>query len=223
MMAGVLLAAGASTRMGAPKALAAAGRESFLVRGVRNLWSACDAVMVVLGSRAPVVRRRAELEFEQLVNDGRLQADLQKARSHGSRGLEAHFVVNRGWQKGMLSSAREGLRAALAVGPEAVLVMPVDHPDVNPRTVAMVGELMHEAMKACRTPRERKAFAYALMPRFDGLRGHPLAISPALAVAIVKDKKAEDLSDAVRRHARLVGYVDVADAGVVRNRNTPKD
>jgi len=58
-MAGVLLAAGASTRMGHPKALAAAGRESFLVRGVRNLWSACDAVMVVLGSRAPVVRRRA--------------------------------------------------------------------------------------------------------------------------------------------------------------------
>ena len=34
---------------------------------------------------------------------------------------------------------------------------------------------------------------------------------------------AEDLSDAVRRNARLVGYVDVTDAGILRNRNTPRD
>jgi hypothetical protein len=30
-------------------------------------------------------------------------------------------------------------------------------------------------------------------------------------------------ADAVRRNARLVGYLDCGDAGVVRNRNRPRD
>ena len=34
---------------------------------------------------------------------------------------------------------------------------------------------------------------------------------------------AADLSDAIRRNARQVNYMDVGDAGVVRNRNTPRD
>jgi CTP:molybdopterin cytidylyltransferase MocA len=223
MNVGVLLAAGASTRMGSPKPLVRSGRESFLARGVRNLWSACDAVVVVLGSRAPVVRRRAELEFERLVREGRLHDQLQDAHRHGSNGLEAHFVVNRQWQRGMFSSVREGLLAARAFKHDSVVVLPVDHPDVKPATVAGLAALMNDALKAGRTRKERSAFSYALIPRHRRLRGHPLVLSPALAAAIVADRKASDLSDAVRRNARLIGYVDVDDPGIVRNRNTPKD
>ena len=61
------------------------------------------------------------------------------------------------------------------------------------------------------------------MPRFRRRRGHPVALSPALARAVAADTGAEDLSDAIRRNARLVGYLEVGDAGVVRNRNTPRD
>jgi hypothetical protein len=32
---------------------------------------------------------------------------------------------------------------------------------------------------------------------------------------------ARDLSDGIRRNARLVGYLDVADKGIVANHNTP--
>jgi hypothetical protein len=46
-------------------------------------------------------------------------------------------------------------------------------------------------------------------------------VSAALARAIVADRGAADLSDAVRRNARLVGFLDVPDAGILRNRNTP--
>jgi hypothetical protein len=49
-----------------------------------------------------------------------------------------------------------------------------------------------------------------------------VALSPALAAAIVRDRIAENLSDAVRRSARLVGYLDTADPGVVRNVNMPR-
>jgi CTP:molybdopterin cytidylyltransferase MocA len=223
MNVGVLLAAGASTRMGSPKALARAARESFLASGVRRLWSACDAVVIVLGSKSTVVRRHAELEFERLVGEGRLHDDLTRARRHGARGLEAHFVVNRQWQRGMYSSVREGLRAARAFKPESVMVLPVDHPDVRVATVQSLAGLLEAAIGSCRTAKERREFRYALVPRFRRRRGHPLALSPALADAIARDARARDLSDAVRRSARLVGYVDVEDAGVVRNRNTPKD
>ena len=66
-------------------------------------------------------------------------------------------------------------------------------------------------------------FAYALVPRHKRRRGHPLALSPALARSVAADATAVDLSDAVRRNARLLGYLDVTDAGVTRNRNTPRD
>ena len=123
----------------------------------------------------------------------------------------------------MLSSAREGLREALRARPEAVLVLPVDHPAVRPRTVADLGRVLTQALAACRTPRERARFSYALVPRFRRRRGHPIALSPALARAVATDPDAEDLSDGIRRNARLVGYLEVSDAGVVRNRNRPRD
>jgi CTP:molybdopterin cytidylyltransferase MocA len=223
MNVGVLLAAGASTRMRSLKALSRAGRESFLAGGVRRLWSACDAVVIVLGAKSTVVRRHAELEFQRLVGEGRFHHDLRQAKRHGARSLEAHFVVNRDWPKGMYSSVREGLKAARAFAPDTVLVLPVDHTDVRSATVQALAGLVQAALAACRTPRERKVFRYALVPRHRRRRGHPLALSPALADAIARDRLAADLAEAVRRNARLVGYIDVDDPGILRNRNTPRD
>ncbi len=220
MNVGILLAAGASRRMGRSKPLVRARGMSFLAAGLRHLWSVCDAVVVVLGSDAPRVRAEVEAEFERLVKSGKLRRDLQSARRHGAAGLEARFVVNRRWPEGMLSSARVGLRAALALDPEAVLVLPVDHPVVRPETARALAAAMREALGALGKKRRRGGFAYALIPRYRHRRGHPIALSPALAGAVARDRGAADLSDAVRRSARLVGYLDCADAGILRNRNT---
>jgi CTP:molybdopterin cytidylyltransferase MocA len=217
---GVLLAAGASRRMGRNKALMRLGGQTFLARGVRQLWSACDAVIVVLGADAKRARAAMEEEFVRLVEVGALHRDLASARRHGAQALEVRFVVNRAWRRGMLGSSRLGLRAALRLGPETVLVLPVDHPGVKSATVRALAEAMRAALGAYRGSRSKpSAFAYALVPRYRRRRGHPLALSPVLAKAIVADSGATDLSDAVRRSARLVGYLDCGDAGVVRNRN----
>jgi CTP:molybdopterin cytidylyltransferase MocA len=61
-----------------------------------------------------------------------------------------------------------------------------------------------------------------VVPRYRRRRGHPVVLTAALADAIASDPKAEDLSDAIRRNARLIGYLDVRDAGVIRNVNRPK-
>lgn len=223
MMTGVLLAGGASRRMGAPKPLVRDGGESFAAHGIRHLWTVCGTVVVVLGARGRAVRASIEREFEELVRSGKLHRDLEHAHRGGATGLEVRFVTNPEWRSGMFSSVTAGLRAALTGRPEALLVLPVDHPRVRPGTVADVAAVLHLALVACRTPRERRGFSYAVVPRHRGFRGHPIALTPALAQAIVKDRVAGNLSEAVKRSARLVGYLDVPDRGVVRNRNRPGD
>ena len=221
MMVGVLLAAGAGTRMGRTKALVRSGSESFLARGVRSLWTVCDDVVVVLGAQATTVRRAAELEFERLLQEGRLVGDMHRAHVNGSDGLEVEFAVNAKWRSGMLGSAKVGIAAAMRRRPEAILVMPVDHPFAKPVAFEAVATLLRGALEACENDADRARLAYAIVPRWKGRRGHPLGLTPALARAVGRDREADDLSDAVRRSARLVGYVDVPDSGVVRNVNTP--
>ena len=220
MMVGVLLAGGASTRMGRPKALVRSGAESFLARGVRRLWTACDSVVVVLGADARAIQSRAEAEFERLVARGHLNEDLQQAHGHGAAGVEVRFAVNPRWKQGMFASVRCGLDSALELRPTAVMLLPVDHPSVQPITVASLAGVMLQALAACRPGREREQFSYALIPRFRCQRGHPIALSPALTRAVVAERGAENLSEAVRRNARMVGYLDVHDRGVLLNRNS---
>ncbi len=221
MNVGVLLAAGASTRMKSPKPLVKWKGHSFLVHGTRALWTSCDVVVAVLGSNGEAVRSSLEKEFTALVESGGLTRDLHEARRKGARGLELRFETNAKWKQGMLSSAKVGLAAALKSKPATIALLPVDHPEVGGETVAALTGVMVDALKAFKDG--SSAFPYALVPRFKGRRGHPLVLSPALARAIVRDKVSTDLGDAVRRHARLVGYVDVRDGGVVKNRNTPTD
>ena len=52
MIAGIILAAGASSRMGTPKALLEYRGETFVDRLVRVLGAVCDPVIVVLGYHA---------------------------------------------------------------------------------------------------------------------------------------------------------------------------
>jgi CTP:molybdopterin cytidylyltransferase MocA len=224
MNVGVLLAAGASRRMGRTKSLVASRGQSFFAHGVRHLWSACDAVVVVLGADARRVRVAAEEEFVRLVKAGALHDDLRSAHRHGAPGLEVRFALNPAWRRGMLGSVRVGLRAALRLRPECVLVLPVDHPSIRPVTVRALTAAMKAALGSYRAGSAgRTGFAYALVPRHRRRRGHPVALSPALARAVAADRDAADLSDAVRRNARLVGYLDCTDPGIVRNRNRPED
>lgn len=220
MIVGVLLAAGASTRMGSPKALARSRGQSFLVRGVRALWSTCDVVVVVLGAQGDRVQRAAGEEFNTLVERGLLAPDLSGSPGKRSGELEVRFVSNKRWKDGMYSSARTGILSALKGRPKGVMLLPVDHPEVTEGTVQSLGAMLLEALGSF-SGKASTGFAYAVVPRHRGRRGHPVALSGALASAIARDGKAESLSEAIRTHARLVGYLDVTDRGVLVNHNAP--
>jgi molybdenum cofactor cytidylyltransferase len=88
-VAGLVLAAGASTRMGTPKQLLPAGNTSLLDRVLtQTLRSRLDHVVLVLGFKANEVRRR--------IRSGR-----------GSPRLE--IIENRDYEKGISSSIITGL------------------------------------------------------------------------------------------------------------------
>lgn len=110
MIAGVILAAGASSRMGSPKALLEFRGETFVERLVRVLGTRCDPVIVVLGYHASAIRERV-------------------------RG--AAVTVNPDPARGQLSSLQTGLRAVPAEA-EGAMFTPVDSPAVEESTIARV-------------------------------------------------------------------------------------
>ena len=105
MTAAVILAAGASTRLGEPKQLVRLGGETLLERAVRVAREAgCEPVVVVLGAEAERVLAACDL-----------------------RG--ARVVRNEQWREGMASSVRVGVAAA--DGADGVVLMTCDQPAVT--------------------------------------------------------------------------------------------
>lgn len=112
-LAGLILAAGDSRRMGSPKALLEFNGETFLDRLILTLGGACHPVIVVLGGESERIRA------------GLLRAEL------------VTFVTNPNYQRGQLSSLQRGL-AAVPPEAEGVLFTPVDYPLVRPSTIARI-------------------------------------------------------------------------------------
>jgi molybdenum cofactor cytidylyltransferase len=108
-VAGVIMAAGRSARMGSPKALLDAGGVSFLARILNALreGGASPLLVVVADLAGPIA---------------------EEASDHGGE-----VVLNPDPSEGPISSLRAGLRA---LSPEvaAVLLCPVDHPLFGPST-----------------------------------------------------------------------------------------
>jgi molybdenum cofactor cytidylyltransferase len=112
VIAGVILAAGASSRMGGyPKALLEYQGETFVARLVRVLSTVCDPVIVVLGYHAD--------------------------RVHPIVPANARIGVNPSPERGQLSSLQTGL-AELPEDVEGFIFVPVDCPAAAPETIAAV-------------------------------------------------------------------------------------
>jgi len=116
-VASIVLAAGASSRMGRPKMLLPLGGQTLLAATVRpHLEAGRGRVVVVLGKDARRIRAEAGLPI-----DPRL-----------------HVVVNRRWRDGMSSSLRRGLDAC--AGADAVLIALGDEPGVTVDRIGLIAD-----------------------------------------------------------------------------------
>ena len=122
--AAIILAAGASTRLGQPKQLAALNGEPLLARAVRIAQQAgCSPVLVVLGAEADRIRTACPLS-------------------------NVTVVLNEHWHEGMASSIRTGIEALRNHDNEhslsGVILMTCDQPAVTPshlRALTASGEI----------------------------------------------------------------------------------
>jgi len=111
--AGVILAAGASSRMGRDKALLPWQDGTFLSAALRALRPVTELVVVVAGNNYP--------DLEPIIN------------------AEAAFmVVNRNPEEGQFSSLRLGLQEVMNHGRDAAIITLVDRPAPGDETIAQV-------------------------------------------------------------------------------------
>ena len=149
-VAGIILAAGESRRMGFPKALLRYRDETFLDTLIGLFAARCQPVIVVLGAHSDRIRERT----------------LRPAT----------FAINADYQRGQTSSMQCGLRAVPA-GAESVLFTLVDHPAVAPATLdALLAGQVHIPGPLVRVPRHHGRrghpiwFSRELIAEFLGLQ-----------------------------------------------------
>ena len=117
-------------------------------------------------------------------------------------------VENYHYERGQLSSLKAGLPAATA---SAALVHLADHPMVKPATF--------EALVAG-YGRSGKPIMIA---RYLGRRGHPVIFGRALFDELLDAPEDQGARAVVNANPSRVAYVDVDDAGVTTDLDTPAD
>jgi molybdenum cofactor cytidylyltransferase len=117
VIAGIILAAGASSRMGTPKALLDYRGETFVGRLTRVLGACSQPVIVVLGYHADILRQQIPATVT--------------------------LVINPDPSRGQLTSLQTGL-AALPAGADGFAFIPVDSPAVAEDTVAALARAFEQ-------------------------------------------------------------------------------
>jgi molybdenum cofactor cytidylyltransferase len=104
----ILLAAGASTRMGQSKQLLNVGGVPLLIHATAQAMASSNNVMVVLGANAT--------QHESILKP-----------------LSPHVAINTSWQKGLGSSIKTGVRGLLSISPhlDGIMIMVCDQPRVT--------------------------------------------------------------------------------------------
>jgi len=195
---GVVLAAGAGTRMGMPKALVVQHGEPWLARAVRLLLDAgCDRVVVVLGASAT------------------------EALAHVPTDDTVSTVINDDWSSGMASSLRAGLTAVAssAAGPSAARLSAAG-PSAAPGDAALITLVDTPGLPLEAVRRVLASAAPLARAVYDGRPGHPVLIRSAhwagIAASVSGDQGARDYLE-----AHGVADVECGDLWSGRDIDTP--
>ena len=194
--AGVILAAGESSRMGRDKALLpwppsdtlSPSKDIFLSAAIRSLALSTDFVIVIAGENeatlAPVVYANG-----------------------------ASLVVNPDPRRGQFSSLQLGLREVLNRGRDTAVITLVDRPPASTITLQALREAFEAAPQS----------VWALVPEFSGKHGHPYIAGRDLIERFLREPVTGNARDVEHRYQEHIQYLVVDDPLVALNINTPED
>jgi molybdenum cofactor cytidylyltransferase len=169
-LAAVILAAGESRRMGAPKALVPYRGSTF----VEHLLE---------------VTRHTRVGLTRIVVGAHADAIREKLSSHA-----AAIVVNQDWAKGQLSSIQTAIRSLPEEGSCGMILCPVDHPIVSAALVARLIAEFDSSGKAIILPTYRERRGHPLIFRAS-LYPELLAASPEVGAREVVWAHADEISE----------------------------
>jgi molybdenum cofactor cytidylyltransferase len=128
LLAAVILSAGASSRMGRPKALLPYREGTFLEHLIQvTRHSRIGVTRVVLGAGAETIQSVAKLD-------------------------PSGVVLNPDWELGQLSSIWTGIRSLEGIDTDGIVLCPVDHPLVSARLVSDLVDRFYDEKKAIVLP-----------------------------------------------------------------------
>ena len=195
--AGVILAAGESSRMGRDKALLpwppnanaqTRSSDTFLSAAIKSLNLSTDFVLVVAGQNeaalTPVVYSNA-----------------------------ASMIVNPDASRGQFSSLQIALREVLNRGRDTAIITLVDRPPAKPVTVQKLREAFGAAPDS----------VWGLVPESSGKHGHPFIAGRDLIERFLREPVTGNARDVEHRYQQHIQYLAVDDPNVALNINTPKD
>lgn len=194
---GIVLAAGASSRMGRDKALLpwptdvttpTTWRQTFLGAAIDMLRPHTDLVIVVAGA-----------------NENAIMPIVYAAG--------AFLITNPHPERGQFSSLHVGMQEVLNRGRDAALIALVDRPPVLPKTV----EALRAAFEAA--PDQ----VWSVVPQYEGKHGHPYAVGREMIEAFLRAPADSTARDVEHAHEEHIFYQPVNDPRVCSNIDTPED
>jgi molybdenum cofactor cytidylyltransferase len=196
-LCGLILSAGASSRMGQDKALlpwppAAASptvtKQTLLSAAIAALKPFTQAVLVVAGKNAD-----------------RIAPTITACG--------AHMVVNPDPDRGQFSSMQIGLAEVLELGHNAAMITPVDCPPLSAASLEVLRAAFEQALTRGK---------WAVAPEKDGKRGHPLFAGPALIEKLLAAPVTSNAKEVKWANADAIEYTPVSDSLLTIDINTPE-